>query len=99
MDAGRERLVADQDVLSRAALEQAFSKLEAGERKMLREGTRVLVRAAAEQDTLAFMAKMPAWKNHPRVVGAAKPGARALAGPRARVAAPPTATYPSRAGL
>jgi hypothetical protein len=34
-----------------------------------------LSRGAAEQDTLAFMAKMPAWKNHPRVVGAAKPGA------------------------
>jgi hypothetical protein len=34
-----------------------------------------LSRAAAEKDTLAFMAKMPAWKNHPRVVGAAKAGA------------------------
>jgi hypothetical protein len=27
-----------------------------------------LSRAEAERDTLAFMAKMPAWKDHPRVV-------------------------------
>jgi hypothetical protein len=26
-----------------------------------------LTRAQAERDTLAFMAKMPAWRNHPRV--------------------------------
>jgi hypothetical protein len=26
-----------------------------------------LTREQAERDTLAFMAKMPAWKNHPRV--------------------------------
>lgn len=27
-----------------------------------------LTRAQAERDTFAFMAKMPAWKDHPRVV-------------------------------
>lgn len=26
--------------------------------------------AQAESDTLSFMAKMPAWKDHPRVTGA-----------------------------
>ena len=29
-----------------------------------------LTRAAAERETLAFMAKMPAWKEHPRVLAA-----------------------------
>jgi len=29
-----------------------------------------LSRADAERDTLAFMAKMPAWKDHPSVTGA-----------------------------
>jgi hypothetical protein len=29
-----------------------------------------LSRERAEQDTLAFMSKMPAWKNHPKVVAA-----------------------------
>jgi hypothetical protein len=29
-----------------------------------------LSRERAEQDTLAFMAKMPAWKSHPKVVAA-----------------------------
>jgi hypothetical protein len=29
-----------------------------------------LSRAQAERDTLAFMAMMPAWKNHPRVTAA-----------------------------
>ena len=29
-----------------------------------------LSRAQAETDTLAFMARMPAWKNHPRVTAA-----------------------------
>jgi hypothetical protein len=29
-----------------------------------------LSRAQAERDTLAFMARMPAWKNHPRVTAA-----------------------------
>jgi hypothetical protein len=29
-----------------------------------------LSRAQAERDTFAFMAKMPAWKDHPRVVAA-----------------------------
>jgi len=29
-----------------------------------------LSRADAERDTLAFMAKMPAWKDHPSVIGA-----------------------------
>ena len=29
-----------------------------------------LSRAEAERDTFAFMAKMPAWKDHPRVVAA-----------------------------
>jgi len=29
-----------------------------------------LSRADAERDTLAFMAKMPAWKDHPKVRGA-----------------------------
>jgi hypothetical protein len=28
-----------------------------------------LSRELAERDTLAFMAKMPAWKHHPRVSG------------------------------
>lgn len=32
---------------------------------------RSLDRAAAEQRTLAYMARMPAWAQHPRVVGAA----------------------------
>jgi hypothetical protein len=27
-------------------------------------------RAQAERDTFAFMARMPAWKDHPRVVAA-----------------------------
>lgn len=31
-----------------------------------------LSRADAERDTLAFMATMPAWRNHPRVAGARK---------------------------
>ena len=31
-----------------------------------------LPRAQAEADTLAFMAKMPAWRDHPRVMDAAK---------------------------
>jgi hypothetical protein len=30
-----------------------------------------LPRAQAERETLAYMAKMPAWRNHPRVAGAA----------------------------
>jgi hypothetical protein len=29
-----------------------------------------LTRAEAERDTLAFMARMPAWKDHPGVVAA-----------------------------
>ena len=29
-----------------------------------------LSRERAEQDTLAFMSKMPAWKHHPKVVAA-----------------------------
>jgi hypothetical protein len=29
-----------------------------------------LSRAQAEEDTLAFMARMPAWKSHPRVTAA-----------------------------
>jgi hypothetical protein len=29
-----------------------------------------LSRESAERDTLAFMAKMPAWKDHPKVVAA-----------------------------
>lgn len=29
-----------------------------------------LSRAQAEKDTLAFMATLPAWKNHPRVIAA-----------------------------
>jgi hypothetical protein len=32
-----------------------------------------LTREIAEHQTLAFMAKMPAWKNHPRVSHAPKP--------------------------
>ncbi len=31
-----------------------------------------LSREQAERDTLAFMAKMPAWKHHPRVRSATK---------------------------
>lgn len=31
-----------------------------------------LSRAQAERDTLAFMAKMPAWKDHPRVRDASR---------------------------
>jgi DNA-binding MarR family transcriptional regulator len=46
-DAGRERLVLDQDVLSRAALLDAFGKMNAEERAMLIQGTRALVRASA----------------------------------------------------
>jgi hypothetical protein len=30
-----------------------------------------LARATAEKETLAYMATMPAWKDHPRVVGGA----------------------------
>jgi hypothetical protein len=31
-----------------------------------------IARAQAEKDTFAFMGKMPAWKNHPRVLAALK---------------------------
>ena len=34
-----------------------------------------LDRAAAERSTLAYMARMPAWAQHPRVVAAAGGGA------------------------
>ena len=32
-----------------------------------------LSQADAERDTLAFMAKMPAWKDHPRVTSVPRP--------------------------
>ena len=45
-DAGRARLVADQEVLSRDALARAVAAMSPRERTMLIEGTRALVRAA-----------------------------------------------------
>ena len=36
---------------------------DAGQQRLAEE----LPRPEAEQQTLAYMAKMPAWKNHPRV--------------------------------
>ena len=45
-DAGRSRLVEEQDVLSKSALERAFSRMTAKERAQLLAGTRALIRAA-----------------------------------------------------
>jgi DNA-binding MarR family transcriptional regulator len=45
-EAGRERLVEEQEVLSRSALERAFASMTALERTQLLEGTRALIRAA-----------------------------------------------------
>jgi DNA-binding MarR family transcriptional regulator len=44
-DAARERLVEEQEVLSRAALETAVNAMSAKEREMLLAGTRALIRA------------------------------------------------------
>jgi DNA-binding MarR family transcriptional regulator len=43
---GRARLVAEQQVLSSSALERAFARMTADERRQLIAGTRALVRAA-----------------------------------------------------
>lgn len=45
-------------------------------------------REQAEPETLAFMGRMPAWKDHPRVVAA-------LRGPQGRVGTPPSRGVPS----
>jgi DNA-binding MarR family transcriptional regulator len=45
-EAGRERLVREQEVLSRSALDRAFASMTALERTQLLEGTRALIRAA-----------------------------------------------------
>ncbi len=43
--------------------EERFEKMVAFQMRRKPE----LTRETAERDTLAFMAKMPAWKDHPRV--------------------------------
>ncbi len=45
-DAGRARLVEEQEVLSKGALERAFATMTAEERRHLLEGTEALLRAA-----------------------------------------------------
>jgi DNA-binding MarR family transcriptional regulator len=45
-DAGRARLVEEQEVLSKSALERAFTRMTAEERAQLLAGTRALIRAA-----------------------------------------------------
>ena len=45
-DSARERLIAEQEVLSRSALEGALAAMAPRERQMLLEGTRALIRAA-----------------------------------------------------
>jgi DNA-binding MarR family transcriptional regulator len=46
-DAGRARLVEEQEVLSKSALERAFTRMTAKERAQLLAGTRALIRAAS----------------------------------------------------
>lgn len=45
-DAGRARLLEEQEVLSRSALERAFTRMTTEERAQLLAGTRALIRAA-----------------------------------------------------
>ncbi|HVU04428.1 MAG TPA: MarR family transcriptional regulator [Polyangiaceae bacterium] len=45
-DSGRDRLVEEQEVLSRSTLEHAFARMTTEEREQLLAGTRALVRAA-----------------------------------------------------
>jgi DNA-binding MarR family transcriptional regulator len=45
-DAGRARLMEEQEVLSKGPLERAFARMKAEEREQLLAGTRALVRAA-----------------------------------------------------
>lgn len=49
-DAGRARLVEDQEVLSRPALAGALAAMTRRERRMLIEGTRALIRAAGSAE-------------------------------------------------
>lgn len=50
-DSGRARLVDEQSVLSKGALEMAFTRMTAGERAQLIEGTKALLRAAKKSLT------------------------------------------------
>lgn len=50
-DAGRARLMEEQEVLSKSALERAFARMTAQEREQLLAGTRALVRAGKATPT------------------------------------------------
>lgn len=50
-DAGRARLMEEQEVLSKGVLERAFARMTAAEREQLLAGTRALLRAAKSMST------------------------------------------------
>jgi DNA-binding MarR family transcriptional regulator len=56
-DEARERLVAEQEVLSRPSLEAAFAGMPEEERRMLLDGTRALLRARTEPSIARRKAK------------------------------------------
>jgi hypothetical protein len=61
-EVGMEALEREREVLSRELVQAAMTAVTSAERAALLGGMR-------EKSTLAFMAKMPAWKDHPRVRG------------------------------